>query len=1378
MKRYITILLLVMAALFGQAQTIAPALLKEMGQRGDDEKIRVFVIMKQQYDQTLLNSRAEHFATRAERRDFVVNELKQFAEVTQSDLRHTLYEMERNAMVSEPKVLWIANALYFEATQQAIYDLASRTDIELIGYDQEVDLTPVKESPLLPDKAARDITPNVTQVGADQVWNLGYTGQGVVVAVVDGGVNYNHLDLTSHLWDGGLAFPHHGYDIGENDNDPMDTQGHGTHCAGTVCGDGGAGRKTGMAPDVTLMCVKITSGGGTSSTALICDGIQWATEHGCDIFSLSWGGQPSVANKTLYRNTCVNVLAAGVIGSIAAGNLGANLDNSPIPENVNFPAGCPPPYMDPVQQGNPGGLSCSVCVGAVDYNDEAASFTSVGPVTWSNTSFGDYPYSAGSSTQFGLIRPDVSAPGVDIVSAHYAGNSGYLVRNGTSMATPCVAGCMALMLSKNPELTPADICRILEETAVSNEPGKNNITGYGRVDVLAAVNAVPANVLSLSSYYIHDEQGNNDHQLNAGEAVTMDMGLVCGDNALNNATLHITTTSDLVTITNGTLSLPDFAPGQSQTVSGFAFTMSNDAPIRRKMTFYADVSVGGSSIGHFAFTLAVIGSNLVYEESTISSDNNGNGLFEAGETANLHIVINNIGNETAPSVIGTLSSSSPYLTINNNTVSLGDLVVYEPINADFSITLSANASNAFPIPFTLHLVYGGGQTKDLEFSLYNITTTSSPQGAGILTGTGTYGDGASVRITAVADDSHTLINWKAGNTVVSYTDFDAVVSDNVDYVAYFNSINDVVPIGQAVASNAILPTYSYYNYVLTEQIYTVQELGEAHDISSVAFFNAGTAKTRNCRIFMKYTDKSVFQSASDWVAATPDDLLFEGEINFTKGEWKTIYFNRAFVYDGIHNVVLIIDDNTGTYSSGLSCRVFEDAAHMSIYVCGDHTNFDPYNPFVNTGYYPSEDTYRNQVLFGIASYDYNVTVSADPSDGGMVSAQEGPFYYGQSVTVTATPSGNNVFYYWSENGERVSSDATYNFTITANRNLVAHFGLPVAISVVANPEEGGTVEGACSIGIGQPCSVSATTNPGFLFDSWAVESTPVSYISDYNFYVEGVTTLVANFEPLPENSIAVGQATTDNITLPTYSYYKYSLSEQIYTADEIGRPCNITSIAFFNTTYEKTRNLSVYLVVTDKQKFTGAKDWISPNNSNRVFAGNVNFAVNEWTTIMLDTPFAYNGTSNLVLVIDDNTGTWDNNHMACRVYDANDTQTLRIYSDDTNFNPLSPSNYSGTRLSVKNQIVLGIEGPDNVDGWVSLPVTVFPNPAVDELHVMGEGIRKVEVHNILGQHIETVSVEDAEIAIINMENYEAGIYVLTIHTLDGVTTQRLVKQNK
>ena len=137
---------------------------------------------------------------------------------------------------------------------------------------------------------------------------------------------------------------------------------------------------------------------------------------------------------------------------------------------------------------NPGGLSCVICIGAVDENDTTATFTSHGPVTWQDTEFADYPFDS-INQEIGLIRPDVSAPGVMIWSLDYNHINDYDYRSGTSQATPCVAGIVALMLSQNPLLTPADICQILEETCVKLTPNKSNLTGVGRVDALAAVNA-------------------------------------------------------------------------------------------------------------------------------------------------------------------------------------------------------------------------------------------------------------------------------------------------------------------------------------------------------------------------------------------------------------------------------------------------------------------------------------------------------------------------------------------------------------------------------------------------------------------------------------------------------------------------------------------------------------------------------------------------------------------------------------------------------------------------------------------------------------------------------------------------------------------------
>ena len=274
MKKLFTLLLLAVCCMAGYAQAVIdPLLSEEMTRRSDDEKIKVIVIMKSQYDRAQMNRRADYYVNRSERREFVVNELKAFADASQYDLRHSLAEMQRNDMTTEPVVLWMANALYFDATKAAIQDLAYRNDIEIIGFAREYNWIPDGEE-ATPAMATREITQNVIQVHANQVWELGYTGQGVVVAVIDTGVNYHHVDLADHLWDGGSDFPNHGYDVYNHDNDPIDDMGHGSHCAGTVCGDGSGASQTGMAPDATLMCVKCLDGNGNGGAQSISEGIQ------------------------------------------------------------------------------------------------------------------------------------------------------------------------------------------------------------------------------------------------------------------------------------------------------------------------------------------------------------------------------------------------------------------------------------------------------------------------------------------------------------------------------------------------------------------------------------------------------------------------------------------------------------------------------------------------------------------------------------------------------------------------------------------------------------------------------------------------------------------------------------------------------------------------------------------------------------------------------------------------------------------------------------------------------------------------------------------------------------------------------------------------
>ena len=718
MKKLLLLILMACCCIAGYAQsTIDPFLAEEMGRRTDDEKIKVVVIMKSHYDRTELNRRADYYVTRAQRREFVVSELKEFSTATQYDLRHSLSEMQRNGLTTEPTILWMANALSFEATKAAIQDLSQRNDIEIIGYAIERNWIPDGEE-ASPVSATREITPNVTQVKANQVWDLGYTGHGVVVAVVDTGVNYNHLDLADHLWDGGSEFPHHGYDVYNNDNDPIDDHGHGTHCSGTVCGDGTAGSQTGMAPDATLMCVKCIDSNGNGGADMIAAGLQWAVDHGCDMFSMSLGvANSTVAERTLLRHTCIAALDAGIVGAIAAGNEGSQQYMYAIPNNVRVPGSCPPPYMDEVQGENPGELSCSVCIGAVNYYDEAASFTSRGPVTWTNTEFGDYPYNPG----IGLIRPDVCAPGVEIKSADFQNVSGYTQMSGTSMATPCAAGCMALMLSKDINLTPAEICRILEETAVPLAEGKSNTFGFGRINVLDAVETIQLGAIKYNAFELNDPLGNNNDKLNPGESVSLSLTLDnITDEAVGNVSVVLSTEDQHVTITENTVQFPDFAPNQTLTVNdAFAFTLDDEAQGNRNVRFSIDIHIDGEFTASYSFNIMVYDYLLQYAATAVLNDDNGNGLLNPGETADLRIIFDNVGNELAQSLVGVLSTDYEFITLNEMEKLYGTIGAEMMGFADFNVTLDAAAPADFIIPFTLTFTDANGKVTTHTFNYRN-----------------------------------------------------------------------------------------------------------------------------------------------------------------------------------------------------------------------------------------------------------------------------------------------------------------------------------------------------------------------------------------------------------------------------------------------------------------------------------------------------------------------------------------------------------------------------------------------------------------------------------------------------------------------------------
>lgn len=472
---------------------------------------RVIVVMVDKYDDAQLSRKTQNM-TKAQRRDFVIQERMAFCQESQQNVMDFLDGMKGE--VSGIEQYWAFNGFRCDASDNVIAQLEKRADVAYVYRDEVRKMVPE----MVEAKAAetRDIAWHVSKVNAPAVWNYngstGYNGDGVIVAVVDSGVDYNHVDIAGSMWDGGSEFPHHGYDCVNNDNDPMDEYCHGTHVAGIIAGQGNAGTQTGIAPGAKIMAVRVLDDTGYGTDAQVIDGLEFALEHGADILNLSLG-DPEVGPVALYRDLFKTIQDAGVVASVAAGNVGDTQYTYSVPFNVECPGNCPPPWLHPDQVNLiSGGTSAVICVGATDANDAHCSFSSVGPVTWASGAqvgnYNDYPYENGDATKPGLIRPDISAPGANVTSLNYQTGTGYVAYDGTSMATPCVAGVLALLLDADPELLPAELDSIIELTAANaGNTVKNNITGSGRIDALAAVNALyhhgPTNLTAnLSGNYV------------------------------------------------------------------------------------------------------------------------------------------------------------------------------------------------------------------------------------------------------------------------------------------------------------------------------------------------------------------------------------------------------------------------------------------------------------------------------------------------------------------------------------------------------------------------------------------------------------------------------------------------------------------------------------------------------------------------------------------------------------------------------------------------------------------------------------------------------------------------------------------------------------
>jgi subtilisin family serine protease len=445
------------------------------------QQAEFFVVLADQADL----SPASHLPTKTAKGRFVFETLRDKAQTTQASILQWL--RERNI---EHQSFYIVNAILVKGTREIAEALAARTDVARVEgnpliYNNLPRPDPAEQAPATSGGRPATIEPGIQYTHAPDVWGLGFTGQGIVVAGADTGVRWTHNALKPHYrgWDGQNA--DHDYNWHDSIHDsvgnpcgndspfPCDDFFHGTHTIGTAIGDDGAGNQIGMAPGAKwIACRNMDQNAGTPARYIEC--MQWflaPTQIGGgnpdptkapDITNNSWECPPS-------EGCSANTLQAAVEAQAAAGIMMVSAAQNSGP-------GCS------TVQNPPGIYEATYSAGALNTGtDSIASFSSRGPVT------------ADGSNR---IKPDITAPGTNTRSATNSGDNDYTTASGTSMATPHIAGAMALLWSAIPSLQNQidasrtainDAAHFISDTSCGDAGPPNNVYGWGRADILAAV---------------------------------------------------------------------------------------------------------------------------------------------------------------------------------------------------------------------------------------------------------------------------------------------------------------------------------------------------------------------------------------------------------------------------------------------------------------------------------------------------------------------------------------------------------------------------------------------------------------------------------------------------------------------------------------------------------------------------------------------------------------------------------------------------------------------------------------------------------------------------------------------------------------------------
>ena len=422
------------------------------------------------------------------------------------------------------------------------------------------------------------------------------------------------------------------------------------------------------------------------------------------------------------------------------------------------------------------------------------------------------------------------------------------------------------------------------------------------------------------------------------------------------------------------------------------------------------------------------------------------------------------GNFTPPTELGRVTT--------NNSGSITAQIPNVPSGSGYRVRL---VSTNYP------MVGGNIQTISIAPSTYTVTVAANPTNAGTVTGGGTYNQGQSCTVSATANTGYTFTNWtENGNVVSSNATYTFNVEGNRNLVANFTLNNYTVTVSANPSNGGSVTGGGTFTY------------GQSCTVTATA--NTGYT-------FSNWTENgNVISSNADYT------FTVEGNRNLVANFTAITYTITVSANPSNSGTT----SGGGTYTHGQSCTVIATSADGYTYM-----NWTENGSVVSTDANYSFIVTSNRSL--VANFEeqqpdtYNINVSPNPNIGGTVTGG-GNYNGGQQCTVTATANTGYTFVNWTENGEVVTTNASYTFIVTGNRTLVANFTLnSYTITVTADPTEGGRVTGSGNYDHGASCTLTATANENYEFINWTKNGIEVSTDATYTFMVTASEEYVAHF---------------------------------------------------------------------------------------------------------------------------------------------------------------------------------------------------------------------------------------------------------------------------